>query len=207
MNNDYYVYLYLREDGTPYYVGKGRGDRAFKSNGRRMKRPSDKTKIVFHSKNLTEDQAFAIEKELIAKYGRKDNNTGILRNLTDGGEGTSGHSPSISTRIKISQNNSMKTPEVKAKALAALNTPEAKAKREAALKTPEVKAKRKASLNKPEVKAKAMAGLYRPEVIAKRNVASHTPEAKAKRLATLRAKKKLERSTSTANLAPFFMST
>ena len=91
MNNDYYVYLYLREDGTPYYVGKGRNKRAFQNWGRRMKPPSDKSRIVFHSENLTEDQAFALEKELIAQYGRKDKGTGILRNLTDGGEGASGY--------------------------------------------------------------------------------------------------------------------
>ena len=63
--NEYYVYLYLREDGTPYYVGKGRGRRAFKNSGRRLTKPSDETRIIFHSENLTEHDAFALEKELI----------------------------------------------------------------------------------------------------------------------------------------------
>ena len=40
---------------------------------------SDETKIVFHSENLTEDEAFALERELIKKYGRKDNGTGIKK--------------------------------------------------------------------------------------------------------------------------------
>jgi len=88
--NEYYVYLYLREDGTPYYVGKGKNDRAFSRKGRNVHLPLDENNIIFHSKNLTEDEAFKIEKEVILQYGRKNNNTGILRNLTDGGEGCSG---------------------------------------------------------------------------------------------------------------------
>jgi hypothetical protein len=39
--------------------------------------------------NLTENEAFDIEKRLITEYGRLDN-TGCLINLTDGGEGVSG---------------------------------------------------------------------------------------------------------------------
>ena len=86
--NDYYVYMYLREDGTPYYVGKGKGDRAYKTHRGVGKPPIDRIKLS-HS-NLHEDKAYAIEKELIAKYGRQNNNTGILMNRTDGGYGNVG---------------------------------------------------------------------------------------------------------------------
>src|SRR5580692_7723704 len=77
---EFYTYLWLREDGTPYYVGKGRGRRAF----RKGCPPIDRVLIqAFPS----EEDALTAEIFLIAYYGRKDLGTGILRNLTDGGDG------------------------------------------------------------------------------------------------------------------------
>jgi hypothetical protein len=99
--NNYYVYMYLREDGTPYYVGKGIGRRAYKKDSRTILPPEDKTRIVFAKKNLTEKEAFDHEIKLIAFYGRKDKGTGILRNLTDGGEGASGMILSEESKNKI----------------------------------------------------------------------------------------------------------
>ena len=87
--NIYYVYAYLRaSDNTPYYIGKGKNDRAF-SSYHSVSVPKDKSKIVFLERNLTDVGACALERRYIRWYGRKINNTGILYNITEGGDGNS----------------------------------------------------------------------------------------------------------------------
>ena len=85
----YYVYAYLRTDGSPYYIGKGKNSRAF-SPRHNAKPPKNKSRIVFLEKNLSNIGACALERRYIEWYGRKDLGTGILRNLTEGGDGNTG---------------------------------------------------------------------------------------------------------------------
>lgn len=102
MTNEFYVYAFLRKDRTPYYVGKGSGSRAY-SKGRIIKPPRDKSRIVFLRTGLSEEKAFEWERFYIAHYGRIDLGTGILRNLTDGGEGCS--NPGEETKGKFRENH------------------------------------------------------------------------------------------------------
>ena len=89
MDNIFYTYAYLREDRTPYYIGKGKGKRAW-SKRKGVHPPKDKSRVLILKSNLSEQDAFMHEKYMIAVYGRKDLGTGILHNRTDGGEGSSG---------------------------------------------------------------------------------------------------------------------
>lgn len=110
----HYVYLYLREDNTPYYVGKGSGSRAFKKNPKEFHPPSDLSRITIVADNLTEMWAFILERKFIRWYGRKDLGTGILHNKTDGGEGSSGQITSERTKdLFRGDRNAAKRPEVR----------------------------------------------------------------------------------------------
>ena len=104
----HYVYSEYEFNYEPIYVGKGNNGRAYvhlyeskqKYNGN--KSFTNKIKkiqkeygidpiIIKIKETLTEDMAFEIEKEMIYVIGRRDKKLGVLCNLTDGGQGSSGY--------------------------------------------------------------------------------------------------------------------
>ncbi len=111
-SNQFYAYLWIREKngkfpaGTPYYVGKGKGRRAF-SNHKGGLRPPVNTSCIVVMPRSSEQEAYDSEKELIRNWGRLDIGTGCLRNHTDGGEGGTtlgflGHRHTEESKLKIS---------------------------------------------------------------------------------------------------------
>lgn len=109
MKNRFYTYAYLREDGSPYYIGKGKGKRAWWRCRGDVYPPKDKNKILILKKNLSEEEAYKHEVYLIFVLGRKDKGTGILRNKTDGGDGARNTVRTEETRRKIGKAHKGKT--------------------------------------------------------------------------------------------------
>lgn len=181
--SNHYTYAYLREDRTPYYIGRGTGRRAFK-NHHRIAVPL-KDRILFLKTGLTFAESVDHERYMIAVLGRKDLGTGILRNLTDGGEGTQNLSPAA--RQKISEANSGRplTKEHKAKiAEAARNmSDETKAKiaESSRNRSPETRAKLSAA-----GKARRLTPEHRAKIAeAARNA---SPEVKLRKVASKKGK-------------------
>lgn len=82
---EYYTYAYLRENGTPYYIGKGRGKRIDQYHTKFVRVPEKERRLLLKY-FATEKEAYQHEIYMIGLYGRKDLGTGILINRTDGGD-------------------------------------------------------------------------------------------------------------------------
>lgn len=92
---EFYVYVHKKKtDGEVFYVGKGKGFRAWVTTYRSsfwtsvFEKHGRDVEIVVD--NLSEEEALNLERELISFYGRRDTGTGVLVNLCDGGKGSSG---------------------------------------------------------------------------------------------------------------------
>lgn len=116
----FYVYAYIRSKdsetakaGTPYYIGKGQGKRAWVEHRTRYTRmyTPDEDYVIILETNLSNFGACALERRLIKWWGRKYDNSGILLNHTEGGDGGSGNHTEISKRklsiAKTGVNNPM----------------------------------------------------------------------------------------------------
>jgi len=120
----YYNYLWLREDGTPYYAGKGTGKRAYIPHNRRanvvLYPPPFKDRIIIYPAE-SEAYAFEVEKFLIWYYGRKDLGTGCLRNMSNGGEQPPRPTPEAIEKIRITKTGQKHSAESIAKMMGCQN--------------------------------------------------------------------------------------
>lgn len=111
MINTFYIYVHRRLDnGAVFYVGKGtRTDAKKYQRAFELKRRSRFWEFVALKAGCAvelvadffdEADAFRFERYLISAYGRRECG-GTLVNMTDGGEGMSGHHPSAATKAKL----------------------------------------------------------------------------------------------------------
>ena len=107
--NNYYTYALINPfTNQPFYIGKGKKNRAMDHINEALKTSNKESNpnklntireilsnngkviIKYIDTNLTEKLAFELEIFVIELLGRSNNNTGILTNMTKGGEGCGG---------------------------------------------------------------------------------------------------------------------
>lgn len=106
MEKQFYVYIHCKPDGTPFYVGKGHGNRGYKFNSRTQYHQNIVAKygkenidvLIFPQES--EQIAFAVEMKWIAVLRNAEYS---LCNLTDGGESNCGHVVLPEVRARISK--------------------------------------------------------------------------------------------------------
>ncbi|MCZ7855035.1 NUMOD3 domain-containing DNA-binding protein [Agrobacterium salinitolerans] len=118
----FYVYAWQYPDGRTFYVGKGQAGRDASEKDRnrifhrivtKIRREGGEPRIVRWHDRLREEDALHLEMAYIKLFGRRDKATGVLCNLTDGGEGQSGLIHTEEARRKMSAAHT--TPEAIAK--------------------------------------------------------------------------------------------
>jgi hypothetical protein len=114
----YYVYGLHYPDGRLFYVGKGKGGRIYdhvtdahakrcrnkhlQGTIRKIEKAGGRVGYKKFFTALNEADALNKERELIAFHGKRTDNSGILVNLSDGGEGSSGYRHTDEAKKKVS---------------------------------------------------------------------------------------------------------
>lgn len=119
MERNKVVYLHRKQsDDSIFYVGMGDLKRAYsKQRSEWWRKLVEKYgyKIEIYKDNLTQEEAFNLEVELISKYGRIDLKNGQLINQTKGGLAVEGISCNISKKKSKSLKSVIRTDEWKNK--------------------------------------------------------------------------------------------
>ena len=98
--NEYFVYIYLSTNDVPYYIGMGKRKRIMRWHNY-VNVPNDWDSILM-IRNLSQEEAWNLEKVLIKAIGRECLNEGLLKNLAQGGPSQKSgwhHSPETKRRI------------------------------------------------------------------------------------------------------------
>ena len=179
---NHYIYLWKYPEningGRVFYVGQGKHGKEckyvrsraihYQDSGKRLSyaqnvfnkliKSGNIPQIIIHVDNLTIEEANEIEKSMIRQLGRRNSNTGILCNLTEGGE----INPMNDPEIRIRQLNSVRTPEHRARRSSEAR--EINSRPEVLKKNIESNKKRWAN---PEFKSKMIAKHNSPEILEK----------------------------------------
>lgn len=209
---NFYVYIFYRGDWiTPFYVGKGCGQRWLVHEKEALRRTCRKSRVIQSmwkagwyeipkrklAENLTDDEAKALEIRLIAEIGREPN--GPLVNHTDGGDGVSNLSDEARAKKSAANVISWADPEVRRKRTEGMSRALGPAKPKPP-KPPKIRKKTKAQIKKErlqdpeyqaeraeEIREKKKKRFEDPEVKAAFVAAARTPEVLLKRGANMSA--------------------